>query len=614
MDYSMTFAMPGAFHFEAPPGSGASRINGVNPGVFRPPTTPSASSSIYNIAKSTDALAAADRSTAAPPSRPPLPHASNSKRKRESREPTPLGAEQWTLPDSESVFDPGSPMEGSRGELRYTLAGHQMDTPAFAAASFGRTSDSLQNSAYSDADYRRGIGFGKSHHVDLDASPPSHGLFGSSHQHQQASQQSSWSADGWSRLALNTIGAVAGKVWEFCKAGAFRGFYAGGGKGYSMNGGTSSNATPSASQATRVEEEMWHVREDIAQESSTQGKEDTFRADGTGASTYTSFFTYGSTYGAANGQVTDDEDVASRPSAKRRQLSSTADAGAADDLRRHWVMVKDPDSRKPKSARAATRSSRQSDVVTPGHGSRLPQLHSTGSSARRISVPVSRLSTTPASLGKRTSAKVASPMQRREPASTASMRVSPSPSRIAVASSPTQQLPTSPALRSAGAFSAAHHVSSRPSSRSGRTAAAIPSRLPMPVNGLANNRSRPGTPTTLRSHATVHRGHTRTASNASQASAAGMRRAPEDVILHDSPRLDAEARQLAQRKIAAERETSARVDVLNDRLLDMIRMGREALGSRVEIEMLDDDVHGADGYVDDGSEGEDGVGGWVSDN
>lgn len=93
-----------------------------------------------------------------------------------------------------------------------------------------------------------------------------------------------------------------------------------------------------------------------------------------------------------------------------------------------------------------------------------------------------------------------------------------------------------------------------------------------------------------------------------------MRRAPEDVILHDSPRLDAEARQLAQRKIAAERETSARVDVLNDRLLDMIRMGREALGSRVEIEMLDDDVHGADGYVDDGSEGEDGVGGWVSDN
>lgn len=82
-----------------------------------------------------------------------------------------------------------------------------------------------------------------------------------------------------------------------------------------------------------------------------------------------------------------------------------------------------------------------------------------------------------------------------------------------------------------------------------------------------------------------------------------MRRAPEDVV-HDSPRLDAEARQLAQRKIASEREATARVDAFNGRLLDMIRQGREALGSTVEVEMVGD----GDG---EGDVGEDG--GWVSD-
>jgi DICT domain-containing protein len=71
-----------------------------------------------------------------------------------------------------------------------------------------------------------------------------------------------------------------------------------------------------------------------------------------------------------------------------------------------------------------------------------------------------------------------------------------------------------------------------------------------------------------------------------------------DDIQAASPRLDAEARQLAQRKLAAERDVDSKVDALNARLLSMIRQGREALGTKVEVEMLDEMDTGV-GWEDD---------------
>ena len=62
-----------------------------------------------------------------------------------------------------------------------------------------------------------------------------------------------------------------------------------------------------------------------------------------------------------------------------------------------------------------------------------------------------------------------------------------------------------------------------------------------------------------------------------------------------SPRLDAEAKQLAQKKLAAERDTDLRVDAFNARLLSMIRQGKEALGTRVEV--MED--AGGGGWEDD---------------
>jgi hypothetical protein len=62
-------------------------------------------------------------------------------------------------------------------------------------------------------------------------------------------------------------------------------------------------------------------------------------------------------------------------------------------------------------------------------------------------------------------------------------------------------------------------------------------------------------------------------------------------VIDDSPRLDAEAKQLAHRKMAVERATHAKIDSFNRRIEDMIRLGHEALGSRIEVHM-DDDEYG----------------------
>lgn len=53
-----------------------------------------------------------------------------------------------------------------------------------------------------------------------------------------------------------------------------------------------------------------------------------------------------------------------------------------------------------------------------------------------------------------------------------------------------------------------------------------------------------------------------------------------------SPRLDGEAKHLAKKKMAAERDADANIDAFNEKLLQMIRQGKEALGTKVEV--LDD--------------------------
>ena len=51
-------------------------------------------------------------------------------------------------------------------------------------------------------------------------------------------------------------------------------------------------------------------------------------------------------------------------------------------------------------------------------------------------------------------------------------------------------------------------------------------------------------------------------------------------------RLDREAQKLAARRLQAEREADLRITDFNARLREMIRQGREALGTSVEVDVL----------------------------
>lgn len=65
----------------------------------------------------------------------------------------------------------------------------------------------------------------------------------------------------------------------------------------------------------------------------------------------------------------------------------------------------------------------------------------------------------------------------------------------------------------------------------------------------------------------------------------------------ESPRLTDEAKRLAAKKIVAERDADAKMEALNYQLQQMIRQGREALGTTFEVDV-------GDGTSDDGDEGD----------
>ncbi|KKF93745.1 hypothetical protein CFO_g3899 [Ceratocystis platani] len=68
----------------------------------------------------------------------------------------------------------------------------------------------------------------------------------------------------------------------------------------------------------------------------------------------------------------------------------------------------------------------------------------------------------------------------------------------------------------------------------------------------------------------------------------GRSKAKFDVTdIHASPHLDAEAKQLATKKMMEARDTDARINNFNARLKEMIRQGKEALGTTIEVDEAD---------------------------
>lgn len=469
---------------EAP--NGAAPLGGAHAGIFRPPTSPSISSSIY-LGKSPFSDLPAS--------------ASNVKRKRyEPRSSAAFESYEAMDVDSTGGGRSQSGRSSAGRDARYTFAG-SVETPH--GAEHNRQLGYMDDSTYSDVDYRRALGSMRTT-MEMPSCPK---------------PSTTTSGPGWSMLALQTIGGVVGKVWDFCTVGAFRGFYAGGGRGYDV--------APASSRG-----HAWCNEHDVPTLPELPGG---FPAPDYAPASRTHEFT-------------------SPPAAKRRQVSGNL---PNDELRKNWVMVEEPRHQGHSPVQIQTTQNR-------------PVLH------RRISKPVSRLGNS--SLARETSRPVSHAgnpvLTNRQPASFASPRSAVAPERHVAPERPVtpSRLP----------------VPSRPRSLSTATSPRLsqPSRIPSP------------SPYTTR-------GHRRTQSTASAASAAPARvrrreSSAQELVDQSSPRLDVRARNMVARRMQQEQETDERISDFNSRLMDMIRQGKEALGTTIEVDDYDDRMGtGNDPWEDD---------------
>ncbi|KAL3953861.1 hypothetical protein ACCO45_011817 [Purpureocillium lilacinum] len=289
---------------------------------------------------------------------------------------------------------------------------------------------------------------------------------------------------GWSSVAFSTLGGVVGKVWEFCKAGAFKGFYAGGGAGYDVQPGDElAPETPQYYDDDKVADEHrvpGYFPQGAGEYHYNEAAEDTYTGYDSRASTPTA------------------------PAAKRRHMS------AADELGRNWVMVKEPHAgtatptpRKQTANRSQPRNRNHGPAVTTG---------------RRIAASPRNTPNAGAT----------------NPAITTPRRYSSRLSSSAAASTSAQEPP-----RPASSASLASFRSPEPAKAASRA-------VPNPAGSASPTHA-----------ARPHRGE---------------------------PRLDAEAKKLATRRKMEERDADVRIAAFNKRLQDMIRQGKEALGTTVEVD------------------------------
>lgn len=613
--------MPGAFHFSEPTTSSTA----LNANMFRPPVSPSAST--YNLSKSTGSIlsdnTSANNST-------PAPKLGRKRTYDESR-------------GSSSYFDKVSAMEDSaRGQDRYTLAG-QIETPGTQVTP---GSGGLDDSLYSDIDYRRRLELGSKRPHD-DPSTPSLGL--SSLASDNTTTPITPRAAGWTTFAFQAIGGVVGKVWEFCRggAGAFQGFKAGGGKAYETNGQPVNNPPPLrlSTDLPPYHQEQYnplsppgafpvadvisylpdsipdyqdHRQEEIYREYQEQEEQEQQRAQQQQQEQEQRDQERRELERQELQREESPDSTTDRPAPKRRQ---TGTIGESDELRRNWVMVDEDAERSSAARRPALNTKRSSLTSIPSSriparsanmASRLPQqkpfstpTKATGS----MDPPARRFSVTSPRFGFEQKSGIQPPR---------------SASRLSMASNASYAggSITSPTL---GASEAASFASPRsPPSRSTPatpTFAINGSRIPTP-KGLGpnpfanirtlppnNQRVSPSRPTSRHSaHHSVHSlshspltpsfiprsgtpsrvGHRRSATSLS----AGRGKPPTDPQL--SPRLDDEAKKLAAQRAAAEKRNTSRLDKLNGELQALIRQGQAALDTEFDVEMREGDDDGWD--------------------
>ena len=451
--------MPGSFSFQpSHPQSSAAppRLSGAKSHIFHPPPrTPSVSaSSSLILTRSTTSSSSA------------RPNAGSRKRSRTDYNAggndTPM-MEDWSTM-ANTMETPGSPM--SFVNTRYLVKGG-MDTPSLAV-------EQAHESEYSDITYRKSLSgneqrvFGEPSYFPLEQLE---------HESNGRPRVPQYHSPGWNipKTALEVVGGVVGKVWEFCKTSAFRGFHAGGGKGYTIT-----SANTATNFQVREEDSFWET-----EKTPTWGLGDRESTPVPGQ--FPQDLDFIPDY---MDHPSDAEATPPRPS-KRRQISGNN----GEEIGKNWVVV-------PPTAT-------QSPSRIPTRGPARYTLPTTSSASRRSTTgrPASR-------------AGGAAGMGGRRPVS-----------RISHAGSPALQ--------------------------SNRGASFAPSRSPAANSKLP----RASTPT-------------------------GASRINNGVV-KDSPAA-IEAQRWAAVKKKEEREADESIRRLDRQLKAMIREGKEALGTKIEVEIDDD--------------------------
>ncbi|UKZ56850.1 hypothetical protein TrVGV298_010694 [Trichoderma virens] len=492
--------------------------DGVHPGLFRPPASPSSS---------TDYLSSSTFAT-------------ESSKRKWSRSSVPR---VQTGGFFEEVYMDSAPRA-------YALAG-QLHTPVIGSNP-DDADTAMGESMYSDSDYRRALGTKRSRdEMDDDSNGPTP-LFT-----QPEPIQSTQSA-GWGSFAFSTIGGVVGRVWEFCKAGAFKGFYAGGGTSYKMtSAGVSVDETGSNGdqtyyfQGSYQQEEQQHPQPSRnyhfgGRERARHGREQLSKR---------SHYSSNSQNAGYESPYDSGASTPTGPAPKRRRHTESG-----SELGNNWVMVheldRETETRTPRKLPSSAR-------VSPRH-----RAQQTPMADHRMGPPSSFSTPT-----------TSSPAPLR-PASRAASRPG---SRMSDVSSLRPLQPASAA--SFASFKAPVSVPKPPTA----------SRIPVKANSSVVVASSAALSTFEQSR---RRRHTLIPSSSEPSAWSGRRR--RDSIasvatsrvneIDASPRLDAEARKLAVRRQMEERDADERMSAFNKQLQDMIRQGREALGTTVEVEPGWEDV------------------------
>lgn len=436
------------------------------------------------------------------------------------------GADTGDVMMRSGSLDPGSPIPFVN--TRYQLSGG-LDTPSAAAEAAREGLDA--ESEYSDVRYRRDM-IGTKRPLGLE-SESEHNMSYFPRIETPQSETSNKNqgilspGNTWSSVAISVVGGVVGKVWDFCTAGAFRGFTAGGGTAYN----------PQSQPYTLAEDRAW------ADEIAIFNQEQRER----GSTPVPGMFPEAEFIEDYIDHATPDT-TPQRPS-KRRQVSNPRTNGG-DELARNWVMIPPTSAKMSVDSRNTTPTFQTTRTIQPNKAAPARYAMATTSSAGRRLAGASAASRPASRAGGRNAllashrpsvSHAGSPgLHSSRPASYASPR-SPGGSRIPIPTTQYSNSPISPLkLNSATA-------------RPGTFAAPTNGTLGMNTSGMGGVGSGGGTTSNSNSPAAI------------------------------------EAQKWAARKMREDKEADESIRRFNDRLKAMIREGKEALGTTVSVHDEDED-------------------------